>query len=244
MSAIHSPLEQFQIKRLIDLGLFGLDISFTNAALFMLLAVAFICLLLWFSTRRQALIPGRVQVLAEILHDTVESVIFETAGGEAKKFKSIIFSLFMFILCCNLLGMIPYGFTVTSHIIVTFSLAIAIFCSITVLGFILHGFRYLSLFLPQGTPLLLAPVLIIIELFAYLARPVSLSVRLTANMMAGHIVLKLMASLVIMGGALGFLPSFTLLTILQGFEIFIAVLQAYIFTVLTCAYLSDAINLH
>ncbi|RZI47521.1 F0F1 ATP synthase subunit A [Rickettsiales endosymbiont of Peranema trichophorum] len=244
MTTIHSPLEQFQIKRLIDLTCFGVDISFTNASLFMVIATALICLVLWSSTRKRMLMPGKMQLIAEALHDVIESMMIDIAGPRSQRFKPFIFSLFMFILSLNLLGAIPYTFTVTSHIAVTFCMAILIFLGVTLLGFALHGLHYLELLLPKGTPILLAPVLVMIELFAYLARPISLSIRLTANMMAGHVVLKLIASLITIGGVIGFIPAFVLLTMLQGFEIFVAVLQAYIFTVLTCAYLSDAINLH
>jgi F-type H+-transporting ATPase subunit a len=185
-----------------------------------------------------------MQSAGEMVYELVSNIIEGSAGSEGKKYLPVIFTVFIFILFCNLVGMIPYSFAVTSHIIVTFAVAFCVFIAITALGFAKHGFHYLSLFLPEGTPIIMAPLMIVIELFSYLSRPVSLSVRLAANMTAGHIVIKLLASFVIMGGlGLGIFP-FAFLTILQGFEIFVAVLQAYIFTILSCVYLNDAINLH
>ncbi|WP_038540105.1 F0F1 ATP synthase subunit A [endosymbiont of Acanthamoeba sp. UWC8] len=241
---MHSPLEQFKIQELFHLELFGINVSFNNSALLMLITLITCVLFLSLSIRKKALIPGRLQTSAEMLYELVDGIIEGTTGSEGKKYMPIIFTTFIFVLFCNLLGMIPYSFTITSHIIVTFAIAASIFIAITILGFIRHGFHYFSLFLPEGTPSLLAPLMILIELFSYLSRPVSLAVRLAANMTAGHIVMKLLASFTIMGGlTLGIFP-FAFLTIMQGFEIFVAVLQAYIFTILSCVYLNDAINLH
>ena len=170
-------------------------------------------------------------------------MILGTAGEDAKKYIPFVFTLFMFILTCNLLGMLPFSFTVTSHIIVTFGMAIVVFVGVTIIGFMRHGFHYLSLFLPSGTPIAMAPLMIFTEFFAYMVRPVSLSVRLAANMTAGHIVMKVIASFVIMAPIIGVVP-FALLTVLTGFELFVAVLQAYIFTILSCVYLTDAVKLH
>lgn len=241
---MHSPLEQFKIQQYIPLELFGHDVSFTNASLFMVLSVFAVFVFLTLSVRKAAEVPGRLQAAGEMSYNFIESMINETVGEHARKFIPLVFTIFMFVLACNLLGMIPFSFTVTSHIIVTFAMAMFIFLGVTLVGFIKHGWHYLSLFLPAGVPMVMAPLMIVIELIAYLVRPVSLSIRLAANMTAGHIVMKVIASFVIMGGLIiGPIP-FAFLTILTGFEIFVAVLQAYIFAILSCVYLSDAINLH
>lgn len=240
---MHNPLEQFEIKKFFDLSIAGYDVSYTNSSLMMTVILCTIFASLSFFAMRPKMIPSRLQVMGEGLYDLIDSMILGTAGKEAKKYMPFIFSLFMFILTSNMLGMIPFTFTVTSHIIVTFVMAIVVFTGVTVIGFSRHGLGYLSLFLPQGTPIVMAPLMVFTELFAYMVRPVSLSVRLAANMTAGHIVMKVIASFVIMSGILGVLP-FALLTLLTGFEIFVAVLQAYIFTILSCVYLTDAIKLH
>ena len=240
----HSPLEQFEIGKIIDISLFGFDISLTNSSIFMLIAgaLAFVYFILAF--KAQKLIPSRLQVSADMVYNLILDMLNQNVGPNGLVFVPLIFTLFIFILLCNLLGMIPYGFTVTSHISVTFALAMLIFLLVTIVGFIKHGFHFLSLFLPKGTPLWLAPLMIVIELFTYLARPMSLSLRLAANMVAGHILLKVMAGFVIsLIIFLKFLP-IPLMVILIGFEIFVAILQAYIFAILSCVYLNDAINLH
>lgn len=237
------PLKQFIIKTLIEFDILGIHIIITNSAFTMLIAVLLAILLLsmTFFTKNDKI--TKTQALIEIIYDIVNQMVEGTAGKKAKKFIPLIFSLFIFILFCNLLGIIPYSFTVTSHISITFAMAATIFIFVTILGFIKHRTHYLSFFLPKGMPIFMAPLLLVIELFAYLARPISLSVRLAANMIAGHIVLKVLAAFVVMSGFLGIFP-LALLTILTGFEIFIAVLQAYIFSMLTCVYLGDALNLH
>lgn len=241
---MHSPLEQFTVKPIIQLELMGYDISFTNASLFMVLSLIAIFLFLGMSVRKVSLNPSRLQAAGEMSYNFISDMIYETVGEKAKQFIPLVFTLFMFILSANLIGMIPFSFTVTSHIIVTFAMAIFVFIGVTILGFVRHGWHYLSLFLPAGVPTVMAPLMIVIELVAYLVRPVSLSIRLAANMTAGHIVMKVIASFVIMGGfIIGPIP-FAFLTLLTGFEIFVAVLQAYIFAILSCVYLSDAINLH
>lgn len=240
---MHNPLEQFKIVKIFQINIGHWDISFTNSAMFMLIALLISIIFMYIGTRKADIIPKRMQSATEMLWNMTSNMVSSTSGDSGEKFAPFIFTLFLFLLMCNLLGMIPYSFTVTSHLAVTFGLAIFIFISITLIGFIRHGMHFLSLFLPSGTPIIMAPLMIFIELFAYLARPVSLSIRLAANMTAGHIILKILASMVIMSGFFGILP-FTLLTILSGFEIFIAVLQAYIFTILSCVYLSDALNLH
>lgn len=240
----NNPLAQFEIKPLIELEFMGYDISFTNSSLFMLLSLIFAVGFLLFATRKRTLIPSRPQALAESMYLMIDKMLVQNVGTKGKKFFPLIFSLFMFILFCNLFGIMPYSFTSTSHIIVTFSLAILVFFIVTMVGFINHGFRFLSLFLPRGTPLWLAPLIILIELFAYLARPVSLSLRLAANMIAGHVLLKVLVGFVVaMSIYLKPLPV-PLIVVLIGFEIFVAMLQAYIFTILSCVYLNDAVNLH
>lgn len=240
----HSPLEQFKIKEIVDIELFGYNTSITNSSLFMILAGLFVVLYFTIAFKGSRLVPTRLQLSGEIIYGMISNMLEQNVGVGGRRFVPLIFALFMFILTCNLLGMIPYGFTVTSHISVTFALAMMIFLLVTLLGLYLHGLRFFSLFLPSGTPWWLAPLMVVIELFAYLARPVSLSLRLAANMVAGHVLLKVMAGFVIsMAIYLKFLP-IPFIVVLIGFEIFVAVLQAYIFTILSCVYLNDAINLH
>lgn len=241
----NSPLAQFKVKPLIRLPeVAGYDISFTNASLFMVLAVASVALLFLLGMRQRAVVPGRLQSFTESIYEFVAQTLRDNAGKEALKYFPFIFCLFLFVLACNLLGMIPYSFTVTSHIIVTFAMAIVIFIGVTLIGIFKHGVKFLGLFLPHGTPWWMAPMMFLIEIFSYLARPVSLSIRLAANMMAGHAMLKVIAGFVIMLGVLGGWVPLALLVVLTGFEIGIAFLQAYIFTVLTCVYLNDALHLH
>lgn len=240
----HSPLDQFKIKEIIDINMFGYDISLTNSSLFMLLAGVFLTVYFTVAFSGRKLVPGRLQLSAELCYKLITSMLEQNVGEKGKRFVPLMFTIFLFILTCNLFGMIPYSFTVTSHISVTFALAMLVFLLVTLLGFALHGLHFLSLFLPAGTPWWLAPLMILIELFAYMARPVSLSLRLAANMVAGHVLLKVMAGFVVsLAIYLKFLP-IPFIVILIGFEIFVAVLQAYIFTILSCVYLNDAINLH
>lgn len=240
----HSPLDQFKVREIVDIELLGYDISITNSSLFMMLAGFFIFLYFTLAFKGKKLIPTRLQISGELIYGMISNMLEQNAGSGGRKFVPLIFTLFMFILTCNLLGMVPYGFTVTSHISITFAMAMMIFLLVTLLGFYLHGLHFFSLFLPAGTPWWLAPLMVVIELFAYLARPVSLSLRLAANMIAGHILLKVMAGFVVsMAIYLKFLP-IPFIVILIGFKIFVAVLQAYIFTILSCVYLNDAINLH
>jgi len=240
----HSPMAQFEIKPLADFHLHGIDLSFTNSALLMVVAVALITLFLTLATRKAATVPNRWQILAEMSYEFVANMVRENVGKDGMKYFPFMFSLFMFLLAANLLGMLPYSFTVTSHIIVTFAMALAIFLAVTAIGFIRHGAHFFALFLPKGTPLWMAPLMIFIEVFAYLARPISLSIRLAANMMAGHTMLKIITGFVIMLGFIGGWLPLAFLVVLNGFEIFVAVLQAYIFSVLVCVYLNDAVNMH
>lgn len=240
----HSPLAQFEVKPLIPFEINGIDVSFTNASLWMALVVISVGLIMGLGARKKALVPGRLQGVSEVLVQWISGTIRDSAGKDALKYFPYIFTLFIFILFSNLLGMVPYSFTVTSHIIVTFALAAVVFVACTLIAIWKHGIgKFLHFFLPHGTPWWMAPVMYFIELFSYLARPVSLSVRLAANMMAGHTMLKVIAGFVVMMGLGGIAP-LALLVVLTGFEIGIAVLQAYIFTVLTCVYLNDALHLH
>jgi F-type H+-transporting ATPase subunit a len=240
----HSPLDQFKIKEIANIQLFGHDVIVTNSALFMIIASFFIILYFTLAFKNKKLVPTRLQLSGELFYNLITDTVNQNVGVKGKKFVPLIFTLFMFIMVCNLFGMIPYGFTVTSHISITFALAMMVFLLVTLLGFILHGFHFFSLFLPAGTPWWLAPLMILIELFAYLARPVSLSLRLAANMVAGHVLLKVIAGFIVsMAFYLKIFP-IPFISVLIGFEIFVAILQAYIFTILSCVYLNDAINLH
>ncbi len=240
----HSPLHQFEIKEIISINLFGYDASITNSSLFMIISGVFIISYFLIALKNKAIIPAKLQLSAELIYQMVQDTVRQNIGDKEKKFIPLIFTLFMFILICNLFGMIPYGFTVTSHISITFALAMMIFLLVTMLGIYLHGLHFFSLFLPKGTPNWLAPLMILIELFAYLARPVSLSLRLAANMVAGHVLLKVMAGFVVSMAIYFKILPIPFIVILIGFEIFVAILQAYIFTILSCVYLNDAINLH
>ena len=240
-----NPMHQFQVYRLgpeIKLG--NLDFSFTNASLFMLISALSICIFLYFGSNQKRIIPGRLQLIAELFYNFIAKMISDTAGSKAKPYFPFIFTLFMFVLLCNMVGMLPYSFTVTSHIIVTLVMALFIFIAVTVIGFIKHGLKYLSIFVPKGVPVILLPLITIIEIISYLSRPVSLSVRLFANMMAGHTMLKVFGSFVISLGLLGGWLPLSFSVALTGLEILVAFLQAYVFAILTCIYLNDALNLH
>lgn len=240
---IHSPLHQFEVKTLIPIHLGKYDLSFTNASLFMVLGVAFTLVFFIISVRKRSLIPTKFQLIGEILYQFVAEQLEETAGKEGKTYFPFVFSLFLFILGANLLGMIPYSYTITSQIIVTFSLAMLVFIMITCVGILRHGVRFITYFVPSGVPKILVPLIVPIELISYLSRPVSLSIRLFANMMAGHTMLKVFAIFTVTMGMWGVAP-LVLNIILTLFEIMVAVLQAYVFTILTCIYLHDAIHLH
>jgi len=240
---VHSPLEQFVIKKIIPLELFGYDISFTNSSLYMVIATIIIIALQKFCLREASIVPKRLQAFYELHHEFVVSMMRENSGEEGLRFFPLIFSLFMFILMANLLGMIPYSFTVTSHFVVTLSLALFIFVFVTIVGLVRHGWHFFRFFLPEGIPIIIAPLLVLIELISYCVRPFTLAIRLFANMMAGHILLKLFGAFTFMFGLAGIFP-FVLNVFFTGFEIFIAALQAYVFAVLSCIYLNDALHLH
>ncbi len=240
-----NPMHQFKVHRIgPEIEISGVDLSFTNASLFMVVSAVLVIFMLLLGTREKKLIPSKLQLVSEMLYNFIGKMINDTAGKKAKPYFPFIFSLFIFILFCNMVGMLPYSFTVTSHIIVTLTFAIFIFIGVTVLGFILHGFKYLKIFVPSGVPIVLLPIITVIEIISYLSRPISLSVRLFANMMAGHTMLKVFGGFVVSLGLLGGWLPLTFSVALTGLEILVAFLQAYVFAILTCIYLNDALNLH
>jgi F-type H+-transporting ATPase subunit a len=239
-----NPMHQFEIKRLINLEFIGLDVSFTNSSLFMVLAIACISFLTIWGMRGRALVPTRMQSVAEISYEFVANMVRDNVGSAGQKYFPFIFSLFMFVLFCNMLGMTPYSFTVTSHIIVTFALAAIVFIGVTIIGFAKHGLGFLKLFVPSGVPVALLPLLVVIEVISYLTRPISLSVRLFANMMAGHTMLKVFGAFVVGLGLIGGWAPLAFMVAFTGLEILVAFLQAYVFAILTCIYLNDALHMH
>ena len=240
-----NPMHQFEVYKIGPEISFGeVNISFTNSSLFMAVSGLAILMFLFFGTKKKLLVQSKMQLITEMSYTFVAKMINDTAGSNAKPFFPFIFTLFMFVLFCNMVGMLPYSFTVTSHIIVTFVLAAFVFIGVTIIGFIKHGIRYLELFIPKGVPILLLPLIVVIELISYLSRPVSLSVRLFANMMAGHTMLKVFGGFVISLGLLGGWLPLGFSVALTGLEILVAFLQAYVFAILTCIYLNDALNLH
>lgn len=241
---MEDPLHSFELHPLIPLSLFGLDISLNKAVVMMFVAVALVIGLLVRAGSSRQLVPTRLQSLAEILVEFIRGIIRETMGQEGMRFFPLISSLFFFILFCNLLGLIPGSYTVTSQLVVTGVFAVGVYTLSVVVGFRLHGIRFLGILVPPGTPGWLIPLMIPIELISHLARPLSLSVRLFANMTAGHVILGVLFGLTIAGGLLiGWLP-FAFTVALYALELGIAFIQAYIFTILTCVYLGDAIHLH
>jgi len=240
----HSPLAQFEIKTLLPLQIGQTDVSFTNSALFMTVTVILITLFMVLGMRKRALVPGRWQSVAELSYEFVANLLRDTVGNEGRKYFPFVFTLFMFILVGNMLGMIPYSFTFTSHIIVTFALALVVFLGVTVLGFVKHGVHFFSFFVPPGVSVVLWPLMIPIEIISYLSRPISLAVRLFANLTAGHTMLKVFAGFVISLGIVGGILPLAFVVALTGLELLIAFLQAYVFTILTCFYINDAIHLH
>lgn len=242
-----SPLDQFQIKPIVPIEIAGLNLAFTNSALWMTVAAAVATFFLVSAASGAKIVPGRLQSAAEVLYEFIAGMVRENVGDEGKKYFPFFFTLFMFVLFGNLVGLIPGAFTFTSHIVVTFTMALIIFLTITLIGFARHGTHFLSLFFPSGAPLATAPILIPIEVISYMSRPISLSVRLFANMTVGHIILKIFAGFVISLGAFFVIPGvvpFSVLVGIMALEFFVAALQAYIFTILACIYLHDAIHLH
>lgn len=240
------PLEQFQIKTLVDGPVDA--VAYTNSSLWMSVTVIVVTVFMLLGMSKREMVPGRWQSIAESMYEFVGNMIRDNVGDEGRKFFPFIFTLFMFILFGNLLGLVPGSFTFTSHIIVTLVMAMFVFLMVTLVGLLKHGLHFFSFFVPSGAPIALYPLMIPIEIISYLSRPVSLSVRLFANMMAGHTMLKVFAGFVFGLGAVtagvgGILP-IAMMVALTGFEILVAFLQAYVFAVLTCLYLNDALHLH
>ena len=239
----HSPLEQFEIISYFDIKSEYIDLSFTNSSSSMLLTVAIITIFLTVSVNTRSIIPSRLQLISEMSYNFIAQLLNDTVGSEGRKYFPFVFTIFMFVLIGNMVGMIPYSFTFTSHIIVTFALASVVFLGVVILTFIKHGFRFFSFFVIPGLPWYMLPLLIPIEVISYLSRPISLSVRLFANMLAGHTLLKVFAGFVVALGFAGILP-LAFIVALTGLEILIAFLQAYVFAILTCLYINDALHLH
>ena len=238
------PMHQFEIKRFIPMEIFGLDVSFTNSALFMLIAVGLVSTFMIYAMRGHSLVPGRMQSMAELSYEFVANMVRENTGTEGMKYFPFIFTLFIFILSLNMLGMVPYSFTVTSHIVVTFALALVVFLFVLIVGFARNGIGFLKLFVPSGVPVAMLPLITVLEVFSFLIRPISLSVRLFANMMAGHMMLKVFAAFVVGLGLLGGWAPLMFMVAFTGLEILVAFLQAFVFTVLTCIYLNDALHMN
>ena len=243
------PIQQFQIKTLVPLGhVGGHEFAFTNSSLFMAIAVGTVAFLMLGTTMSRRLVPGRMQSIAELSYEFVADTLKSSAGNEGMKFFPFVFTLFMFILVANVIGLVPYTFTVTSHIIITASLALLVFLTVIVYGFYKNGLGFFRLFVPRGIPIYILPLIVFIEVLSFLSRPISHSVRLFANMLAGHITLKVFASFVTLLGGLGIagwvgavLP-LGLVVALTALELLVAFLQAYVFAILTCIYLNDAIH--
>ncbi len=244
------PIHQFQITRIVPIQIGDWDFSFTNSALFMVLTVAVTTAFLYYTTRGRGLVPSRGQSITELSYEFTANMLRDAAGTAGMKFFPFVFSIFMFVLVANLFGMVPYFFTVTSHLIVTFALALLVIGVVVGYGFYKHGLKWLMVFVPSGVPGYILPLVVTIEIVSFLSRPVSLSVRLFANMLAGHITLKVFAGFVVSMSALGTLGVIgsilpLLMTVaLTALEFLVAALQAYVFAVLTCMYLNDAVHPH
>jgi F-type H+-transporting ATPase subunit a len=241
------PIHQFELHRIVPIKIFGWDVSFTNSSLFMLVSVLLITAFFMLSMRSRSLVPGRLQSMAEVTHEFVAAMLRESTGSAGMKYFPLVFTLFMFIFTCNMLGMIPGFFTVTSHIIVTAALAALVFLTVLIVGFANNGIRFLKLFVPEGVPIVILPLVVLIEVISFLSRPISHSVRLFANMLAGHITLKVFGGFVVMllgAGTFAALSPLPLLMAiaLTALEVLVAFLQAYVFTMLTCMYLNDALH--
>jgi len=244
------PIKQFELVPIVPIKIGSGDFSFTNSALHMFIIVGVTAAFLLLSTSGRRLVPTRMQSMAELTYEFVAGTVRQTAGTDGMRFFPLVFSLFMFVLMGNLLGLLPYAFTYTSHLAVTFGLAMIVFVLITAVAIALHGRKFLGYFFPEGAPIWLAPIIIPVEIVSYLSRPVSLSIRLFANMVAGHVMLKVFATFVVLLGGLGAVGPFIAVVplavnvALVGFEVLVAFLQAYVFAILTCIYLHDAVHLH
>ncbi len=243
------PIHQFEIQKIAVLGhIGGQEIAFTNSALFMAITVVGIWALLMAGSSAKSLVPGRMQSIAELSYEFVANTISSTAGKEGMRFFPLVFTLFMFILVANVIGLVPYTFTVTSHIIITASLALLVFFTVLVYGFYRNGLHFFNLFVPKGIPIYILPLIVFIEVLSFLSRPLSHSVRLFANMLAGHITVKVFAGFITLLGGLGIagmagavLP-LAMVVALTALDLLVAFLQAYVFAILTCIYLNDAIH--
>ena len=240
---MENPLKQFAIKPLIPIHVGGYDISFTNSALLMTIAFVFIVVLFFVGTSRKALVPGRLQSAAEMMYEFVANMVEDNAGHGSAKYIPLVMAIFLVVLFGNVLGLVPYSFTYTSHIIVTAALSLFIFVTVVLLSLKNHGIGFFKMFFPPGAPIFLAPLLIPIEVLSFVFRPISLSVRLISNMMSGHVMLQLFAGFTIALGLFGVLP-LTFVVLLTGFEILVALLQAYVFALLTSIYLKDTLEAH
>jgi F-type H+-transporting ATPase subunit a len=243
------PIHQFKITKLLTIAKIGAaEIALTDSALYMIVAVTVISAFLIGSTRARALVPGRLQAVSEMLYEFVADMIRGATGPDGMQFFPLVFTLFSFILVANVMGLIPYGFTITSQIIVTVALALLVFLTVIIVGFWKNGLGFLRVFVPSGIPVYILPLVVVMEVFSFFVRPVSHSVRLFANMLAGHITLKVFAGFIIMlsaAGVLGMLGAilpFALTIALTALELLVAVLQAYVFAILTCIYLNDALH--
>jgi F-type H+-transporting ATPase subunit a len=244
---VANPIEQFKIKPIIPLEIGGVDVSFTNSAVMMVISVVLITAFLTLSVRGRALVPGRWQSMAEVFYEFIAGMLRDNVGSAGRKYFPFIFTLFMFVMFGNLLGMVPGAFTYTSHVVVTFGMAIVVFTGVTIIGFARHGTHFLRMFFPEGAPIATAIILVPIELISYFSRPFSLAVRLFANMTVGHIILKVLGGFVVTLGGFYILPGlvpFAFLGAVTVLEFGIALLQAYVFTILSCIYLHDAIHMH
>lgn len=241
-------LSQFELG--IALGPLGASVNFTQSNLHMVIVAVLVFALMSYGMRARALVPGRLQSLAEASYEFIMGMVTEQVGHEGRRFFPFVFTLFMFVLFGNMLGLFPYAFTFTSHIAATFALAAMVFVLITVVALMLHGKKFFGYFFPEGAPIWLAPIIIPVEIVSYLSRPISLSIRLFANMVAGHVMLKVFATFIVMLAGLGSVGPFlsllplTINVALVGFEVLVAFLQAYVFAILTCIYLHDAVHLH
>ena len=241
------PLEQFTIEPIVKFQIGGTDLSFTNSSLWMMITALILIGFVVIGTQRRALVPGRLQSAVEYFYQVVADMVRDNVGSAGRPYFPFIFSLFMFILFGNLLGLIPGAFTFTSHLAVTFAMSAFIFIGVTIIGLITHGLKFFSLFFPHGAPIASAPVLIPIEIISYFSRPISLSVRLFANMTVGHVLLKVIGGGVVALGGFFVVPGlvpFAALVAITMLEVMIAVIQAYVFAILTCVYLNDALHLH
>jgi F-type H+-transporting ATPase subunit a len=244
------PIEQFKLENLFKIGQIGNHaIYFTSSSAYMLLAVVLTAALMIGGVAGGRLVPGRMQSIAEITYEFVASTIRSNAGAEGMKFFPLVFSIFMFICVSNLVGVIPYAFTISSHIIVTLSLALLVFLTVMIYGFYKNGLKFFKIFVPSGIPIFILPLVVFIEIFSFFLRPISHSVRLFANMLAGHIALKVFAGFVAMLGVslgaigwIGGMAPLALTVAIYALEILVAFLQAYVFAILTVIYLNDALH--